>query len=286
MGIQVKINPYWGAAASVDLTDLINFNVLSIDGLGMAPVKNILQTGPLQQGSTRVDYKLQPRIISLVVDAIAVDLLDLVTRRDTLLRTFTTYSAYALDFIVEWDTGGSVISRHIDVYYNGQMTMASKDKRGYRQKTVIELIAPFPIWRSDSAQTLTFNGLGAQVHTYVGSWEVHPWQVRITGPKTDPCITVTHADGTSEKLDFTGITIGSGHYYDIDLRYEYRKVRDETAVDKSGDLTVDSDLSTFCIKKTVDSTTHLVSGWNEINVTGGPDTGVVVIQFFPHYIGI
>jgi hypothetical protein len=252
----------------------------------MAPVKNILTTGPLQQGSTRIDYKLQPRIISLVIDAIASTIPTFFSQRSALLEAFIALSPYPLKLIIEWDVAGpAVVQRLIDVFYNGQMTMASKDMAGFHQKTIVELIAPYPVWRSDDLQTLTFNGVGAQVHTYVGSWEVQPWQVKITGSKVDPCVTVTHADGTSEKLDFDGLTIGGGHYVEIDCRYDYRTILYDGVTDYSGYLTDDSNFGTFCIKKTVDSVTHLVSGWNEINVTGS-DTGVVVIKFYPNYIGV
>lgn len=295
MSVRILINAYWGSATSLDLTDLTNFNVLSWDGLGMAPVKNILRTGPMQQGSTRVGSKLQPRIISLVVDAVATTIPTFFSQRSALLQAFVAMSAYPLKLIVEWDIAGpAVLKRLIDVFYNGQFNMSSKDMAGLHQKTIVELIAPYPVWRDDTLVTMTLSGeaaceSGSTPHTYLGSWEVQPHSIKITGPITDPIITVVHPDGTSEALDFTGATIAAGHYYNIDCRYDYRTIMLDDVTDKSGDLvSATSDFGTFSIRKVIDSGTHLVVGLNTVHSDGsGADANTKVeVKFYANYIGI
>lgn len=291
-----------GATTPIELTDIVTtkFNVLDWDGLGMAPVKNILATGPMQQGSTRVGYKLQPRIISLAVDAIATSEATLFSQRSALLEA-VALSESPLILAIQWaPAGGGTATRYIDCWYNGQMTMASKNKSGYHQKTIMELIAPNPIWFSSEIIGPHLHGVAeiaaGAVITYTGTYEVHPpgyltgnEYILLYGPIEDPVITVTHADGTHEKLDFTGVHIaGGGGLRKIDCRYGYRTVVDETGADKIADLTDDSDLSTFCLKKTIDTGTYQLSGINTITITGGGTNANSIVNIYYHncWIGI
>jgi hypothetical protein len=89
---------------------------------------------------------------------------------------------------------------------------------------------------------------------------------------------------TDEKLDFTGITISAGDYYDIDLRYGRK-----TAVDSNGDsvldeLTNDSDLATWHIAAAPEAP----GGANSIHVSGTAITTAtkVDIAWLNRHIGI
>lgn len=281
-----------GATTPVEITDIVTskFNVLNWDGLGMAPVKNILETGPLQQGSTKVGFKLQPRIISMVVDAIASSEATFFSQRSALLDA-VVLSDSPLILAIQWaPAGGGTDTRLIDCWYNGQMTMGSKDQSGWHQKTIMELIAPDPIWYSSASIGPHLHGTAeiaaGAVITYVGTWEEHPDQIMIVGPIEDPVITVTHADGTHEKLDFTGVhipaspTVGYARY--INCRYNFRTVVDETGADKIADLTDDSDLSTFCIKKTIDTATYQMNGTNTTSITGDGTNANSQVNIYYH----
>ena len=111
---------------------------------------------------------------------------------------------------------------------------------------------------------------------YTGTWHSFPHKIRITGPITNPIVTNLTTD---EVLDFTGITIAAGDYYDLDLRYGYKTVVDDDGVSVLDELTAASDLAAWHLKaETI----------NSIQVEGTAVTVAtkVEISYFTRYLGI
>jgi hypothetical protein len=104
------------------------------------------------------------------------------------------------------------------------------------------------------------SGSQAVAIDYPGNWISYPL-IRITGPITNPVITNA---ATGEKLDFTGVTIAAGRYYDIDTRYGHKTVLLDDGTNKIHELTDDSDLSTFHIAPDPETP----GGINSIQVSG------------------
>jgi len=272
---------------------------MSDSGMGMPQVTNIISKSSLQHGSTWLDYRLRERVIRLVLYLKSGSLQSLYQQRDQLLRIL---AARNKPIILELDTGSKIL--RIDTYYHGGLDFPSTDRDGYSQNVSIDLLAPDPVWYSvlPSACTINLGGggtglaipmsvphsVGSSVANinypinYYGSWDSYPHLVRITGPITDCKITNT---ATGDKLDFTGTTIADGTYYDIDLRWGYKTIKDNSGNNKLSKLTSDSNLSTWRLVAPIDGSLYRV---NTINITG---TGInantkVDISYIERYIGV
>jgi hypothetical protein len=106
---------------------------------------------------------------------------------------------------------------------------------------------------------------------YAGNAPSFPNLIRITGPITDAILTNQTLDKT---LDFTGITIAAGDYYDINLTFPEHTVLDSTGANKANDLTAASYLDTFHIA----STKEAAGGVNVIRLTGSAITAATKVE--------
>ena len=281
-----------------NLNDLQKYLWLSDDGLGMAPLHRIVERGPQQHGDTDLGFRLDPRSIKLVIGAFGTDDTDYWNIRSELLSIFTpTNTAIGLKFTLP---NGDI--RQIDVHVNGEFQFGSGDRRRTMQKVGMVLRASDPTFYDPTGQAYAFNIGGgssgwtvativpspigttnlAQSRTvaYTGNWRTYP-TIKITGPITNPIIT---NNTTGEKLDFTGTTITSGHYYLIDTRFGVKTVVDDTGANKYSKLTSDSRLNTFHLES------HPIApnGANDIQVSG---TGIssateVYFSYYTRFVGI
>ena len=265
------------------------------EGWGAAQLDRLATRGPQQHGDTDEGFRLDPRIASLVLSVNGTSWADMMTKRATLLDIFSPLDL----LIIKWDG----LDKQIDGYFAGSMEMSSTDRAGYRQTIAVTLKCSDPSFYNPTINTVDFGigggGTGMQVPmdvphsvgassisesvgvTYTGNWYSYP-TIRITGPITDACIT---NNATSEKLDFDGVTIAAGDYYDIDTRYGYKTVEDDSDVNKIADLTEDSDLATFHIQP---DSADAPGGTNSISVTGSSVTAATAIrlQYYTRYTGI
>ena len=202
---------------------------LADDGWGAAQLHRLSTHGPQQHGDTDEGFRLNPRIASLILSVNGSSWSDMLTKRATLLNIFSPID----ELTIKWDD----TSKQIDGYFAGSMEMSSTDRAGYVQNIAVTLKCPDPSFYNPTINTVIFGigggGTGMQVPmdvphsvgassidestsiTYAGNWYSYP-TIRITGPITDACITNA---ATGEKLDFDGVTIAAGDYYDIDTRY-------------------------------------------------------------------
>lgn len=249
------------------------------DGLGNPPSHRYSYRGANQHGVTDYDFRLDPRIFSLVLEIEGNSLNDLYDKRTQLLNILGPTPANT-PLIFKFVTG---TTKYLEAYVWDEGQMGYQDKEGFVQRVVFVFEAPNPLFYDDNpgAKSVNLGGGGgtfavptpvptavgastADVNipiTYVGSWLSQPLLIRITGPITNPVITNT---ATDEKLDFTGITISDGHYYDINPSYGEQTVIDDLGNNKIDDLTLDSDLSTFHLG----ANPECPNGSNSITVTG------------------
>ena len=181
--------------------------------------------------------------------------------------------------------------------------MSSGSRRGFFQDVAVGIRCADPTFYDPSIMSQDF-GLGGGANsfdvpmpvphdvgdssldetvaiTYTGNWQSYP-EIRITGPITDPIVT---NQSTSDVLDFTGISISAGKYYDIDCRYGNKTVIDDAGVNKIADLTTASDLATFHIAP---DSLAVPGGTNSIRVQGsGVTTATSVnLKYYVRYLGI
>lgn len=272
---------------------------LGESGVGLPPVRRLVERGPQQHGDTDVGYRLDARTISLVLLADGMDdLNDYWSLRRSLQRILKP-SGIPLSLRYTLPTGEV---RQIDVAYAGGLDFNSVDRFGTMHRAAIQLRAADPVWYNPVGTTIAF-ALPTGVHTWGipwaipwgigtttlsstlavtnnGDWESYPI-ITIIGPITSPMIANTT---TSETLDFTGWTITSGTTITIDTRYGYKTVTDQTGTSHIDKLSSSSDLATFKIAAAPDAP----SGVNTLTVNGssGSSATKVVVQYNERYTGL
>ena len=274
------------------------FAFLGHDGLGMPNINRFSQQGAQQHGHSDNGYRLKAREFSLLFQIESADAIEMWNYRTELLGYFAPYQNPIVEFNL---LNGE--QRRIDCHIVGDMRMGDKDQRRFYQRLAIMLQGPEPSFYDPTAEVLNFNlGGGADAFdvptpvptevgastidqtstiNYAGTWLSYP-TIRITGPITDAVVTNL---ATDEKLDFDGITIAAGDYYDIDTRYGYKTVVAKNGTNKIADLTSDSDLATFHIQP---ASAEAPNGDNSIRVEGSSiDANTeVIVTYFVRYLGI
>lgn len=268
------------------------------DGFGLPPVTNYMQSGPLQNGATFTDFRLDNRIVTLLLGLSAGDSTTYLAQRRKLWNIFKPKAQPIKLRLTDSDTGDV---RQLDTFYKDGGSANSQDKDGYFHRFAIQLDAPDPTWYDPNGISVQFGTVSASGFSipmsiplsvgrstinqtvsisYTGTWDSYPI-ITIVGPVTDCVIT---NETTGDVLDFTGTTINSGTTYTIDTRYGYKTVVDQTGANKIAQL-IDSDLSTFRLVAADDDSGVQV---NDISVTGTGATSVsrIFVAYFNRYIGV
>jgi hypothetical protein len=228
-------------------------------GIGTPPMHRLEERGPLQHGVTDLGFRLDPRVIQLILGLEAGNQALLYAKRAALAGIFPPGASGSL----VWEMGG--LTRQIDGHLMEGMDFSSQDRVGLWQRTAVVIKCADPTWYDPAGKALTFElgggGTGTPVPTpvptsvgastinsnipinYAGNWMSYPHLIRLIGPMTNPEINNLT---TGETLPFTG-TIAAGHYYDIDLRYGHKTVVDELGVNKVSTLAAGHDLATWHI---------------------------------------
>ena len=287
-------------AAQTSITDGTLTWLEGYAGLGRAPMHAITERGPEQHGETLIDFRLDPRVFSLVLGLSPATAGGLQTDKDTILDLFSPVAGGDL-INLEWGLANGN-TRRIACKPIGDCDMPSADKAGFYQKVAVVFHAPDPTFYDPTAEAVTFalgggasgftvptpvpTAIGAgtidqsRVMTNNGNWHSSPF-IRITGPITDCIITNTTTD---KQLSFVGTTIAAADYYDVNLTYLQKTIVDKAGADKLGDLVEGSHLGTFMIA----AKPMAPSGNNNIQVTGSAVTTAtkVEVTFYHRYLGI
>ena len=270
--------------------------VYGIYGLGPANLRRLITRGPLQHGDTDRGFRLEARTIRLMMYFMETD--DYWGRRNDLVEIFAPTVS---DLVLRFDLANGN-RRHINAHALGFPMNTNPSEPGY-QKINVDLRCADPSFFDPVTKSVSFavsygsnsmqvplgipwmvgSSLLDQTKTinYTGSWKSYPHLIRIYGQITSPVITNL---ATGEKLDFTGVTIADGDYYDIDLRYSYKTVKDKTGVNKIADLTTDSDLSSWHLA----AMPEISDGNNAIHATGTSinSNTEILIQYYDRFSGV
>lgn len=282
------------SGVALDLTDVENYVLENYEGFGMPPLHRIMERGPLQHGESDRGYRLDQRVIQLVLMLRGSSWGSIYDRRQDLINQLSPTNDAALNLRFTQPDG---TVRQIDGYCTDGPQFSKKDSRRYQlQRAAFRLICPDPAWYDPTRQSVrvvgvtggvgfafpgevpwTFGGTTMMTNTsldYAGTWLDYP-EIEIIGPVTDA--KVEHLD-TGDVLDFDGVTIDDGDSYIIDCRYGIKTVVDSAGANKISDLTPDSDLATW----------HLFPGTNNLAFSGtaaGTNTAVV-IRWYNRYLGV
>ena len=281
---------------TTDISDHIRYLFIADEGLGMAPLHRIVERGPNQHGETDLGFRLDPRIINLVIGLFGEDDGDYWDAREELLGIFTpTRFPITLTFTLP---NGKV--RAIDVHVEKDMALPSGNRRRIAHNVGVQLRGSEPTFYDPTLQSIAF-GLGGaaapwsipmavptpvgktsidqvRTFTYPGSFLSNP-VIKITGPITNPkVINIT----TGETLDLTGITISAGDFYEIDTRFGKKTVLDAAGVNRYDKVA--GDLSTFHLAGNPEA----LGGLNDLRVSGSGITAAteIYLSFYLRYVGI
>lgn len=271
--------------------------LLASDGLGMPAFHRLEERGPLQHGASDRGYRLDPRIITLILGIHGESSSDFYEKRYKLLDVFKPTDTAG---ILKWSKNGVV--RCIRGYLIEGLSYMGADQEYLYQKAPVVIKCPDPTWYDPSGKAFDFTiGGGSDVMEvpltipmkvgassisttqaidYKGSVLTYPI-ITITGPITNCVIS---NETTGDKLDFTGYTIPSGTTYTIDLRYGYKTVRDGSGTNHISKLSDDSDLATWCLQPDP----IVLGGSNSIRVTGTNVTQdtKINLQYYERFIGL
>lgn len=286
------------AGTTYSLDDGTYFYLDGVRGTGLMPTRRLEERGPIQDGITDRGFRLDPRVIILSLYIKGNDYADTYDKREILYQAFRAHNTPGK---LRFSYGNR--TREIEAHYIGDSLGLTDNAADYLVKFAsVALRCPDPTWYDPNGKSSLFTlGIGLdtltvpmvvpitvgassldvnQNITYSGNARTYP-RIRITGPVTD-CV-ITH-EQTGWKLDFTGTTIGTGEYYDIDLRYGYKTVVDDSGNNRISTLTSDSDLAEFCLLPAPE----VGGGINTISVVGdavNPSTAIAV-TYFERYLGI
>jgi hypothetical protein len=274
----------------VYLTGTVNF--------GMAPSHRITQRGPFQEGDSDIDFRLDPRIMSLpiVVPTSSID--DHFYYRNLLLNIFKPGNDVSL-LALNYTDGATELIRYINVKILSSLTLDT-DSKDFNIRGVIQLRADDPTWYDGLAYEATLTspilgtptpypkpyevpygsaGIGGITNIlYEGTWISYPVLTAV-GPLTD--LTITDGLGHVISID---TPIPASTYISIDLKYGAKTVIDQDGVNRFAWLDINSDLINWALYPSP----FVFDGINTISVSAtGTDGGSSVsINWIPRYIGV
>ena len=268
----------------------LTFGYMGDQGFGMAPLHRITQRGPMQQGDSDVDFRLDPRIMQIPLFVATTSVDEYYTARGRLLSIFSPSNVVGTVTVAT-----STWSRSINVKVLGGMTFDADPKIGYELRAVIQLRADDPTWydatphtiagASDIAGTptaiplvipLTFGTANINTTTsfvYDGTWLAYP-VITALGPITGLIIT----NNTTGQVITTAGSIAAGRTYTYDLRYGKKTVYDDLGNNQIATVSASSNLATWAI----------VTGINSISIAASASASPasVTITYFTRFIGI
>lgn len=270
-----------------DTTTGLSFDYVGGLNLGGAPLHAITSRGALQQGDTQLDFRLDPRIITLVWNVSGSTRLELTQQLDIFHQIFSPSMSLGTLTITRDD--GTV--RAIDCYYIGGLD-DDIDPKMYSIKLPVQLRCPDPTWYDPELQISSLvagvsgtptpypyiipvtygSGLGDPTQIlYTGSWRSYPI-IEVIGPVTSLII---KNQSTTDILRLTS-AIAAGDTYRFDLRYGYKTVTDQNGNNMISTLSSNSDITTFCIE----SAPAVQGGVNSFLCTGSGGSAATSITFY------
>lgn len=286
------------------LTGRAPFDLLSVNGIGTATIRRMTGRAPNQDGDTDLGFRLDPRVVNLVLFANAASLAAADAYRSQLYDVLKPFTG-AVNLRCVRDDGAI---RQIDGYPVGMIDapVSDQDRIWAAQKIAVQLRAAEPIWYDPQikywaavggAATGT-SGFTVPMHVpwqqtpnsyidvtvslaYAGSWASYPI-ITFLGPLTS--VSLENAT-TGQVLDLPNLALSAGEYVTIDLRYGHKTVVNQLGDNLIGQLSDDSDLADWHLAPAPEAS----GGINVLNLVVNADatdaTGVQM-SYYDRYIGL
>ena len=273
-----------------DATTGLTFGYLGDQGFGMAPLHRITQRGPMQNGDSDVDFRLDPRIMQIPLFVATTSVDEYYVARGRLLEVFSPSNTVGTVTVTT-----STWTRSINVRVLGGMSFDTDPKIGYELRAVIQLRADDPTWYDAEPHVIagsagiagtataypviyprtygTANINASTTYTYDGTWLAYP-VITAIGPITGLVIT----NNTTGQIITTTGAIAAGRTYTYDLRYGKKTVYDDLGNNQIATVAASSTLATWAI----------VVGTNSISIAASASASpaAVAITYNTRYVGI
>ncbi len=195
---------------------------IALDGVGIPPLRRILQKSPTQHGAIDKGFRLEPRRMTLTLYIDADTTLQADAYRDTLTNIFAPTNDPLKLNITKKD--GSI--RRIDCYLDGQIDYPMSSRTGASHAVIVPLVAPEPAFYDPTqvATTLMIPTSPLEIAVAMAGYTWDDWPVfDVTGPVTD--FQIDHTVGTTsvEEITLDG-DIPAGETWEFDLRPGYKNI--------------------------------------------------------------
>lgn len=265
-----------------DLSAGFTFYYLGDQNFGMSPVRRITVRGPLQNGDSDIDYRLDPRILQLpfvIENTGDVDGQEKWTSysiREKLLGIFRPNDRGVLRITTSDATGSNIIDRSISVTVLGGLSF-DVDPTEYHVRFVLQLRADDPTWYNPTKSSFTYDPafIGSfRTINAGGNWFAFPSLIRINGPITNPLIN----NATTGQSIQINATIAAGAFYNLNLSYGVKTVTDNTGANRIATVDPTTDLAVW----------SFAPGNNviAINGTGTTTASTILFEWNTRYIGV
>lgn len=189
---------------------------IALDGVGIPPMRRILQKSPTQHGATDKGFRLEPRRMTLTLYIDADTTLQADAYRDALTNIFAPTNDPLRLRITKKD--GS--ERQIDCYLDGQIDYPMSSRIGASHAVVVPLVAPEPAFYAPTMREehTSLASSPAEYAVPMAGYTWDDWPVfRVTGPITD--FQIEHKVSTTQVdvLTLSG-DIPAGDTWQFDFR--------------------------------------------------------------------
>ena len=281
-----------------DAVSGLTFGYLGDLGFGMAPLHRITQRGPLQQGDSDVDFRLDPRVLQLPFIITATSITEHYAIRDKLLAIFSPSNVVGTLTITRPDGTQRAIATKI----LGGLSLDVDSKSGYSVKTIVQMRADDPTWYNPVQNIIAGTpailgtptpiprlypvsyGAGGTISVntavaYTGTWNSYPNIVAV-GPLNSLIIQNT---STGDSITLIA-NIAALTTYTFDLRYGFKTVVDQLGANQLANISATSNLATFNLAPMP----QVIVGVNTILITatGGTSTSAVTLTYNDRFIGV
>jgi hypothetical protein len=278
--------------SGLDTNTGITFNYLGDQGFGLAPLHRITTRGPLQDGDSDIDFRLDPRVLQIPLlvknDSVTAKFYNHYNIRKSLLDIFRPQNGGTLRVTQSYTYDDGLAINFINNIYNldvrvlGGLTF-DVDPVDYHVRTVVQLRADDPTWyrlEDNGAQPfLTYanaNINGSQSTIVKGNWNAFPI-IRLIGPITNWEI----INDTTDRFISGASTVPAGVSWYFDLRYGFKTVYtgpNQTGTNVIANVGGTSNLTTWAF----------VPGNNVIRINGTGTTGATsaTFSYFYRFTGI
>jgi len=285
------------------------FHLLEFNDVGLPPIQRISQKGAFQHGDTNVDYRLQPRTFSIRGLVEANNSFEHMKVRDMLSKIFKvnntagTLKIKSKEQLNDAPYTTTIIQRSIDCYVEGGLNFSSDTSSGYDVYYEVALRASNPLWYDPTEQNFAVTNSVSGNPTDIPGLIPREYGSLTLNTSTNvsyegtflsyPDFIIYGGDGGITNLAIYNSTQGTVvriteipalATYRVNLRYGTKTVTDQTGANVTYRVDPASNLTTFALVPSVDSTSQT----NTIIVeSSSASTGAyVLILYYNQYVAV